>query len=639
MADIVSRIPFPTSGRTGAAAATFGLSGVQYHFALGGMAWLSAINDERRMTRAGAPIKKEQFDNQNIPGEQSLASWWLRSQMTFIGGAGLLYQDPSTDNQFAIRYADSVGVNPWVNGKLTLLRQTSQRIADATSAKHLLVGWNDGTDRYWSAVGNVLKSDTGSAVSTITWGGANTIVSLASDGTNYYAADSVGIYKGAGNGVGAKLWDTGSANTVVAWAKGRLMAAVGNKVYELVGGAPPTLPTEKYAHLNTAFVFTCFAEGSNAIYAAGNAGSQGEILKFGLDTTGTVPTLSSGGVLAAQLPRGEVVQAMTTYLGSFVGIGTNKGFRVGQIDDQGDIQYGPLLFTNTSGVKSIAAYDRFFFVAATNAIDGQSGLYRVDLGQPLEGGDISPSVRFAYATDLQAHVTGEVSGVTNFGNSDRMALAVVGQGAYLESASTLEATGYLRTGRVRYNTIEPKIFKKVTVRMPTALMGTVAVSVIDPGGADTSILQVAQGGSQGIEDVILPTPGQSVEWIQLKLTLGRSATDIARGGEVNAWQLKAMPGAVRQRIITVPLACWDMEKTQSGQWVGYEGRTVQRLEAFEQIFARGDAVAWQDLRNETSDLVVIDDYRFEQGASPGANRSVYGGVLWVELRTIADVIS
>jgi len=638
MAGIVSRIPFALSGRTTAAATTFGLDGVQYHFALGGMPWLSAINDERRMTRSGAPVRKEQVDQQTIPGEQSLASWWLRSQSSFIGGAGVLYQDPSNDNQYAIRFHESVGVNPWINGRLTLLRTTALRVADGTANPHHVVGWNDGTDRFWSAVGTALKSDDGTTTTTITWGGANTIRSLTSDGTNYYAADDVGIYSGAGNSAGAKLWDTGSVNVVIAWVKGRLMAAIDNKVYELVGGTPPALPTAKFTHLNPAFTFTCFAEGTNAIYAAGNAGSQGEILKFGLDTSGSVPTLSSGGILAAQLPRGEIVHALTTYLGAFVGIGTNRGFRVGQIDDNGDIQYGPLLIENSSGVKAIAAYDRFFFVAATNGIEGSSGLYRVDLGQPLQGGDISPSVRFAYATDLQAHVAGEVTGVTNFGNSDRMVLAVAGQGAYLESASTLEPSGYLTTGRVRFNTLEPKIFKFVTVRTPSPLWGSVGVAVLDPGGGETSILTVSQGGSTTIENVVMPAPSAATEWVQLKLTLMRSGTDTTKGGEVNAWQLKAMPGAVRQRIITVPLACWDFETTQSGQRVGYEGRTFDRLAAFEQIFARGDAVAWQDLRNGTSDLVVIDDYRFEQAAQPGTNQSVYGGVLWVELRTIADVV-
>lgn len=634
--DIVSRLPFPLSGRTVASSSSFALEGVQYQWALAGLPWLSAISDERKMTRAGAPIKKDQIDQQQIPGEQSLASWWLRSQMTFIGGAGLLYQDPSADNQYAIRFSDSVGVNPWVNGKLTLLRETSARIADGTSNKHFVVGWSDGTDRYWSAVNNVLKSDTGSATTTITWGGANIIRSLTSDGTRYYAADNVSVWRGTGNGAGAALCATGTTSVVVRWAKGRLMLAQDNLIYEVDNAGAKTL---KFTHLNPSFTFTDFADGTNAIYASGYAGSQGEIYKFGLDTTGAVPTLASGGVLAAQLPRGEIVHAITTYLGSFVGIGTSRGFRVGQIDDNGDIQYGPLLITNASGVKAVAAYDRFFFVAATNAIDGNSGLYRVDLGQPLQSGDISPSVRFAYATDLQAHVTGEVSGVTNHGNSDRMALAVIAQGSYLESATVLESTGYLETGRVRFNTIEPKIFKFVTVRTAAPLKGSVAVSVIDPGGGDTSILTIAEGGSTEIENIVMPAPSTAAEWVQLRLSLTRSAVDTTLGAEVNAWQLKAMPGAVRQRIITMPLACWDFEKTQSGQVVGYEGRTLARLAAFEQVFSRGDAIPFQDLKNGTSDLVVIDDYRFEQAAQPGSNRSVYGGVLWVELRTIADVIT
>jgi hypothetical protein len=634
--DIVSRIPFPVSGRTVAASSSFALDGVQYHFALGGMPFLSAINDERKMTRAGAPIKKDQFDNQNIPGEQSLASWWLRSQMTFIGGAGLLYQDPSADNQYAIRYGESVGLNPWTNGKLSLLRETSQRIADGSADKHHLVGWNDGTDRYWSAVGTALKSDTGAATTVIAWGGAATIRSLTSDGTRYYAADNVSVWRGTGNGAGAALCATGTTNVVVRWVKGRLMLAQDNLVYEVDNAGAKTL---RFTHLNPSFTFTDFAEGTNAIYASGGAGSQGAIYKFGLDTTGAVPTLSSGGVQAAQLPRGEVVNAITTYLGTFVGIGTSRGFRVGQIDDNGDIQYGPLLITNSAGVNAVAAYDRFFFAGATNGIDGSSGLYRVDLGQPLQSGDVSPSVRFAYATDLQAHVTGTVSAVTNFGNSDRIVLAVIGQGSYLESASTLESTGYLKTGRIRYNTIEPKIFKFVTVRTPAPLWGSVGVSILDPGGGDTSVLTAAQGGSVAIENVILPAPTSAAEWVQLRLTLTRSTTDATKGGEVNAWQLKAMPGAVRQRVFTYPLACWDYEQTQSGQRVGTEGRTLARLAAFEQLFARGDAVAFQDLKNEISDLVVIDDYRFEQSAQPGANKSVFGGVLWVELRTIADVIT
>ncbi|WP_329568405.1 hypothetical protein [Streptomyces sp. NBC_01361] len=46
---------------------------------------------------------------------------------------------------------------------------------------------------------------------------------------------------------------------------------------------------------------------------------------------------------------------------------------------------------------------------------------------------------------------------------------------------------------MRFNTLENKIFRFVTVKTPNTLVGTVAASVIDPGGADTSTLTVSSG--------------------------------------------------------------------------------------------------------------------------------------------------
>src|SRR5207248_3754465 len=133
---------------------------------------------------------------------------------------------------------------------------------------------------------------------TITWGGANVIRSLASDGTNYFAADSVNVYKGAGNGAGAAFVATGTTNVVCKWVKGRLMLALDNKVYECDNTPAKNL---RFTHLNASFTFTDFAEGTNAIYASGYAGSEGAIYKFVLDNSGNVPVLASGGILAAQL--------------------------------------------------------------------------------------------------------------------------------------------------------------------------------------------------------------------------------------------------------------------------------------------------------------------------------------------------
>lgn len=638
--DIVRALPAPLTRRPATpGAASYSLSGVRWDYAIGGLPWLSATADDKPMTVGLAQIRKDQFDANREPGEQSLSDWWRRSQSTFIGGEGMLYQDPdqvsaaNLQNRHAIQYGHSVGVNPWVNGQLTMLRSTSQRVADASGNAHLLLGYNDGTDRYWSAVGSALKSDDGTTATAVTWGGAGTIQSLTSDGTNYYAADATAVYKGTGAGAGASWTTTGTANVVAGYAKGRIMLALDNKMYECDGAGTKTL---RFTHLNPSFMFSCIAEGTNAIYAAGAAGSQGSIYKFVLDGTGAVPTLASGGVQTAQLPLGETVLSMTTYLGTFVGLGTSRGFRVGEIDSNGDIAYGPLLIQISGGVKSVAAYDRFFFVAGTNSIDGQSGLWRVDLGQIIQDAGATTPL-FAYATDLQAHVTGTVSAVTNFGNSDRMVFAVVGTGSFLESASTLEPSGYFETGRVRFSTLEPKLFKFVTVRTPASVDGTVTASIIDPGGATTSILSVS-GGSAAITNILLPAPGAAVEWVQLRLDLLRSGTDATKGPVINGWQLQALPGARRQQVYELALECFDFETDQTGLKVGWDGRAAERLAAFQQLAIRGDAVSFQDLAAGTSLLVLIDDFKFEQKAAPSTT-AVTGGTLYVQLRTIGDVVT
>lgn len=640
---IIDRLPFAL-GRAVNTGAVTTTGTTAYDVAIGGQLFMSAWSDDRPMTRGLAPIRKEQFDNAREPGEQSLLNWWHRSQASFTGGQGILFQDPdqvsvaNLNNRHQIQYGSSVGLNPWVPGKLTLLRSTSQRIADATGNNHYVVGWNDGTDRFWSAVGNVLKSDTGAATTTITWGGANTIRSLTSDGTNYFAADNVNVYKGAGNGAGAAFVTTGTTNTVVGWVKGRLMLALDNKVYECDNTPAKNI---RFTHLNAGFVFTDFAEGTNAIYASGYAGNKSEIYKLVLDTTGAVPALASGGVQACQLPMGEIVLSINCYLGSFIGIGTNRGFRVGELDSNGDIQYGPLLFTTatgSAGVLDIAAYDRFFFVAMTNGIDGNGGLYRVDLGQPIYDNGVNGGIRYAYATDLQTHLTGAVTSVTNFGTSDRMVIAQVGQGAYLESATVLEPNGYFLTGKIRYSTLEPKIFKFLTVRTPSTHKGTLASSIIQPDGMQSTVYTLVENSTESITDIGLPTLATAVEWLQVRLDFTRGSVNTT-GPEVNGWQLKAIPGVVRQRIFVVPLLCFDREKDNNGQWDGYEGRTLDRLEAFEQIAQRGDTVVYQDMMFQRSWTVIVDDYEFKQSAQPANNLNGYGGYLTVQMRTVADVVS
>ena len=45
---------------------------ISYDIAVGGMPFISAISDKDAATRQTAPFRKDQFDNGNEPGQQSL---------------------------------------------------------------------------------------------------------------------------------------------------------------------------------------------------------------------------------------------------------------------------------------------------------------------------------------------------------------------------------------------------------------------------------------------------------------------------------------------------------------------------------------------------------------------------------------
>jgi hypothetical protein len=83
---------------------------------------------------------------------------------------------------------------------------------------------------------------------------------------------------------------------------------------------------------------------------------------------------------------------------------------------------------------------------------------------------------------------------------------------------------------------------------------------------------------------------------------------------------------------------FDHEKDKNGQEDGYDGRTLDRLEAFEQIAQSGDATTFQSLVENRSYLVLVEDYEFRQMHPPGTNVRGYGGILTVQMRTIADTV-
>lgn len=692
-AEIVNPIPFLLSNRT-FGGASYQLDTDAYDIAIGGQPFLLGTNDQRPYIREVLDSRKEMFDNFAEPGEYSLTDWWLRSQQDWGGGAGLRYQDPDVDARFNLKFKQSTGVNPWTPGDLKLHAAAVPVTNSFSSADVLMVVRayrNDaGTDKAWMVLSTALLSydpiaDTETVVDYNGVAVDSDIQSLTSSGDTYYVATKTNIYTGEDDGVGTNLWtfadpSPGEDGAVfVEFAKQRLMMGYANSLYELVPpvGAPPhALPaTPVFTHLNPKWRWRSMADGPNAIFAAGNDGTSSAIYKFTLETDGAVPTLTSGGVITASFPAGEIVNSLYSYLGTFIGIGTNMGFRVGEIDANGDISYGPLLWNKPSYEQG--GFDRFLYVRVEDGIiidpeyqDSQdppreavqTGLYRVDLGQ-REQEQTSGATRFAYATDIYSQHTGEdVDGVYNRPMraftilSNRFLFAATGdrsvgisdlfteywptdfEMAQSDTPYDLIESGWIQTGRVRYNTLEPKLFRYFSVRAPAPLLGEIDVDVINEAGDATRYITYTSLVPPDVDDIPLTGFDTPKTYMSLRFTLHNNPSTPSDGAVMNGWQIKALPAPRRQRQFTFSVLCFDREQDKTGQVIGYEGYALERIETIERMAQSSGAFLLQDLYNTVGSQVVIMSVQFVQMAPPGNNQSGWGGYITLQVRTVADVI-
>jgi hypothetical protein len=635
MGTLVNRIPWEISGRGSGSQGQYIPTDLDFDYAIGGIPFVSAIKDEFPYTERMAPIRKDQFDSFAEPGEQSLQGWWLRSQSTFTGGAGVLYQDPDNDNQFNYKFADSLGVDPWDSGDLKLLRRSINITSTAVSVV-LAQGYVDpsGVDSCWLVQNTDLTKQTDSGSTNISVGGTS-ILDITSTGATYIIARTNGVWKGLDTAAPTQLYTDALTNPVIEFVKDRLIITNSVNVYQgVLTAAAVALPAASYSHPDPNWRWRSITDGPTAVYIAGDSGTTSQIHKFSVIDNAGVPQFKWAGVTAT-MPAGEIINTIYSYVESFIGIATNKGFRVGEIDSNGDVAYGPLIFEVSGGARGIVGNDRFMWVGTGDAHDGDSGLYRVDLGNATQE-QTSRTVRYAYARDIYAEITSNlVQSVTMFGASNRKVFTIPQFGSYKEAASELLPTGYLTTGRIRFNTEEPKLYKFFSVRTPAPLTGTVAISVLPEGGGEIPYISYSGNSSSGTKDVATPQPVGPQNWLGLKFILGRDPVNNSLGGVLNGWQVKSLPGSIRQRIITVPVLLYDNEKDRAYQSYGYSGYARERLEQFQSLARSGDTWLFQELAEDLVTEVVIDDWEFRQDGPP-APAGALGGVLTMVLRTVAE---
>ena len=718
---------------------------IAYDVAIGGMPFIYSISDSRPYIRQTAPFKKEQFDNQTEPGEQSLTGWWIRSQQSFHAGDGITFYDPAqtaANTPGHYRFADSRGVNVWNQGEVTLLNNISNT--------HITTGPIVGTDHQhpnqhsrsiqWSGVNGVLLHDEfdvdkiyqsitvsitnkalTSDVATLTtsephglsvgmtititgvdatFNGEYRITTIPTTTTFTYAKVASNVPSAAVSPVGTGVTDpvihyidyisgtdrkvfaicddgvnaywitnktaggnqrltmfkkplsgdstTGSSNpsatgdvtqmfqdanieiqyAAMEFVKDRIVLCVNNAVYELATNAT-VLPAPLYTNPNTNYHYTSIAASGPAIYTVGHSGIYSTIQKYTLSTAGVMPTLTSA-VVAAEFPAGEIGEKLYYYLG-YMMIGTSKGIRVATISPQdGSLSYGPLIVETSQPVYDFAGRDRFIWAASgVGPLDG--GLIRIDLSLEIE------PLRFAYANDLQVTQDTEhfTTAVAFLGTTNQLTFTTahnITDGAiYLESADELVPNGYITTGFIRYNTLEPKNFKRLIAR-GNFEYGSITLETVTADGTEYNVVTYDAGVSP--VEVTTSVPQEAQEYLAYKFLLERDAEEPSRGPVMEGYQAKATIATPRQRVMRFPVYCYDVETDRYNVQVGYEGRAFDRIAQLESVEENGDVVTWQDLTTGESRQVVIEQISFTRLTPPDRGFTGYGGVIDITIRTV-----
>jgi len=604
------------------------------------MKWLSQRchsflpSDEQPYRRVTAQYRKQQIDQSREAGEQTLTGWWVRSQSSFHLGAGIKFFEPQQEESLRFQYTESKGLDVFTRGQATLLNATASFYAGAAPAQ--LIGVNDGTDNCILVTdGTALKKITSAAVSsTYTQAGtASTILSLTTNGKQYFFINGSHVHRGnlAGTTSDTEIYNaTSTTRGTIRYVKQRLIAAINNSIYELdPNNASGALPTALFTHPNTSWVWSSIAEGPQAIYISGYDpnGTSSSVFKIGLDTANATalgfPELLTPTVVI-DMPKGERINDFDVYLGVYAVLATSAGFRVGVSDATGDIQYGPLLFRDAA-CNAIAFKDSYAYIATL--VDGEAGLVRVDLSTTVIGN----SLFFPWAWDLvAAGIAATASQVAFFGNSDRLAFST-GNTIYAESTTSLVASGYLRTGFIRYNTLETKIYKLMQARIDTT-NGGINIDSIDSVDTEYRIGTFSQG--ETVPEINVSYPQTAQEYLGFRFTLSRSTTDVTKGPLFTGYQLKSLPAVPRQRLIQYPVFCYDHETDKFGNEIGYEGSAYERMSQLETVENAGDTIRVQDLRTGESYLGIIEEMDFMNKTPEDKRFSGFGGTLLVTIRTI-----
>jgi hypothetical protein len=324
-------------------------------------------------------------------------------------------------------------------------------------------------------------------------------------------------------------------------AKERLWCADGRYLWHVdatpANGAMETLTSTKsyYKHADPTWKWVAIAEGPNRVYFAGSPDSElataenlnasnmqpanhSIIYATGLDQQGNsnlVQTLYAP-VAVAELPDGEYISSMISYLGTYLILGTSAGVRVALMDGNGGLVVGPLVCETVNPVEHLSAYNNFVWAAgqpririqendginvesaATQWLAASPTLIKIDLSKITQAN----SLMFAWSED-QSYPGPNIdafSAIESLGTAKPKAipapsifgLVVLSQGpSYLGGADKDAVRGDTKRGPV----IAMSYHINVEREKFLAAIGGNEESAYCPGGAATVIASTENNGT------------------------------------------------------------------------------------------------------------------------------------------------
>jgi hypothetical protein len=558
--------------------------------------------------RDSVALLRTQADSARTAGESSVSPeiFWRRSFDSWHSGAGQTHADRETSNPY--RFRSSKGMNVWDKGQLKALNDvTIQNPAAANANIGLVVAGSslyayNGNSTYYTTSTSGTWSWT-----TVTGTPANAPAGIASDGKNVWIAHTTAIWKTDTSSTAATTFANPPAGTWTGiwFNKGKLFASTSDgKVHTISGTGTVTSVIDKST---LGFTWTASDGVGGYHYFAGYNGDKSLIYKATLTAEGTG---LGAAVVAGELPDGEIVRHLGSYLGYLI-IGTSKGIRFASTDGNGYILIGGLIETGQP-VYASEGQDRFVWFGWGNYDAVSSGLGRMDLAE------FTATLTPAYASDLMAGkpalktstnspiaadpILGDVLSVVTYNNV--RVFAVKSKGIFGENTNKVPLAT-LDTGLISHGIIDNKYAAFLDARMePLSPNTVIKLSYATDSAAFTASGFQNISGSNYAGEFFVGSQGRNFE---LRVTFGDigPATLVTSDVTCTGFMLRSYPAPKRVSKFSVPIMLFDSINVADRDWAGNPGLDFEFLS---DLHKRQLPFTYQE--GEVSYTVVMDDYQW-----------------------------